>query len=204
MFSLRCLIYKVHAVHRRVLILPHSNLFVKNFFQILFNLFLRGPARFSAAVLNFSHISFALSRTFFEFFQTSFVLSSAALCARRLSATLICYHIFLALSRTFFELLSRSQSPQLRFPCDNPHFKSARLFLKGALAKCLITIPNNFLSCQHLIFFFSTFFVFFSCSSMSSFVLYKRMCPPSVDIYLSNSFLHNDTPCDTLILSLLL
>ena len=45
-FSLRCLIYKVHAVHRRVLILPHSNLFVKNFFQILFNLFLRGPLAF--------------------------------------------------------------------------------------------------------------------------------------------------------------
>ena len=45
-FSLRCLIYKVHAVHRRVLILPHSNSFVKNFFQILFNLFLRGPLAF--------------------------------------------------------------------------------------------------------------------------------------------------------------
>ena len=34
------------SVPRRVLILPHSNSFVKNFFQILFNLFLRGPLAF--------------------------------------------------------------------------------------------------------------------------------------------------------------
>ena len=101
-------------------------------FQILFNLFLRGPLAFQRRFLILAHL-IRFVKNFFRVFSSSFVLSSAVLCARRLSATLICYHIFLALSRTFFELLSRFQSPQLRFPCDN-HTSNPPAFFSKALS----------------------------------------------------------------------
>ena len=75
----RCLIYKVHTAHqRRALILPHSQAFVKNFFQVFLNFFVLSFAalRAAAAVATVSHLTTSPSlcqELFSTFFKVSFV-----------------------------------------------------------------------------------------------------------------------------------
>ena len=100
-FSLRCLIYKVHAVSGGTFAILTSFIsFVKYFFQS----FLTFAIQMSAvATLLGYHIFSSLSSTFLKFFQNSVFFNSRA--ASSATAWLE-YHAFLLLSTPFFNFLS--------------------------------------------------------------------------------------------------
>ena len=119
-FSLRCLIYKVHASRRNIcysstFIPVCQALFLKSFFDLF--------RRFFVQVLRFRHCysitsAFACQVFFFEIFS-SFDLKLLAL-APLCQTALIDYHVFPRLSSPFFEFFFsfRSLSLDTRLSCE--------------------------------------------------------------------------------------